>query len=42
VPARRLRRQQTIGILIAAALILLFALLRAERGVVFPPGWWRW
>ncbi len=39
---RRLRRQQAIGILLVAALILLIALLRADRGMLFPPGWWRW
>jgi hypothetical protein len=42
VPERRLRRQQAIGILLIAALILLFALLRADRRMLFPSGWWRW
>ena len=41
MPQRRLRRQQAIGILLVAALILLFTLLRADHRMLFPPGWWR-
>lgn len=42
MPASRLRRQQAIGILIVAAAILLFTLIRADRHMLFPSGWWRW
>ncbi len=35
------RRRQIVGMLIVAALILLAILLRAPRGWLFPPGWWR-
>jgi hypothetical protein len=35
-------RRQIAGLLIIAAAILLIALLRADRHVLFPPGWWRW
>jgi hypothetical protein len=38
----RLRRQQRIGILIVAAAILAFTLLRADWHNLFPQGWWRW
>jgi hypothetical protein len=38
----RLRRQQVIGILLVAAAILVFALLRANWHELFPQGWWRW
>ena len=38
----RLRRQQIIGILLVAAAILVFALLRANWHDLFPQGWWRW
>jgi hypothetical protein len=38
----RLRRQQLIGILIIAAAILVFTLLRADWHNLFPQGWWRW
>ena len=34
-------RRQISGLLIIAAIILLIALLRADRHVLFPPGWWR-
>jgi len=36
-----IRRRQISGLLIIAAIILLIALLRADRHVLFPPGWWR-
>ena len=39
---RRLRRQQIAGILLVAAAILIFTLLRADRHNIFPPGWWHW
>jgi hypothetical protein len=35
-------RRQIAGLLIIAAVILVIALLRADRHVLFPPGWWRW
>jgi hypothetical protein len=38
----RLRRQQVVGLLLIAAAILVFALLRADWHALFPPGWWRW
>jgi hypothetical protein len=38
----RLRRRQILGILVIAAVILLIALLRADRHWIFPHGWWRW
>lgn len=37
----QLFRRQMIGLLIIAAVILLIALYRADRHVLFPPGWWR-
>jgi len=37
-----LRRQRVIGILLVAAVILLFTLLRADWRGIFPPGWWHW
>jgi len=37
-----LRRQQLLGILLLAAIVLVFALLRANRHAVFPAGWWHW
>jgi len=40
--ADRLRRRQVAGLLLIAAGILLFTLLRAGRAGLFPPGWWRW
>ena len=38
----RLRRQQIIGILLIAAGILVFTLVRANWHELFPQGWWRW
>ena len=35
-------RRQIAGLLIIAAFILIIALARADRHVLFPPGWWRW
>lgn len=37
-----LRRRRILGILLLAAAILVFTLLRADRHMLFPPGWWRW
>lgn len=41
-PSLLLRRRQTIGILLIAAVLLLVTLFRAEWRGIFPPGWWRW
>jgi hypothetical protein len=38
---QQMRRRQIAGLLLIAAAILLFALLRADRHNVFPHGWWR-
>ena len=38
----RLRRRQIVGILLVAAAILVFSLLRARWHDLFPQGWWRW
>ena len=35
------RRRQAVGLLLLAAAVLLFWLLRGNRGWLFPPGWWR-
>jgi hypothetical protein len=35
-------RRQVAGLLIIAAIILVVALLRADRHLLFPAGWWRW
>jgi hypothetical protein len=37
----QLRKRQVYGLLLIAAVILVFALLRANLHNVFPPGWWR-
>jgi hypothetical protein len=37
-----LRRRQVFGILLIAAVILTFTLLRADWHGIFPHGWWRW
>jgi hypothetical protein len=38
----RLLRRQIVGILLIAAVILVFTLLRARWHDLFPQGWWRW
>jgi hypothetical protein len=38
---RRYRRNQVFGLVLAAAAVLLFWLLRANPKWLFPPGWWR-
>jgi hypothetical protein len=38
----RLLRRQIVGILLIAAVILAFTLLRARWHDLFPQGWWRW
>jgi hypothetical protein len=39
--AERYRRAQVYGLLLIAAVILAVALVRAQPGALFPPGWWR-
>jgi hypothetical protein len=41
VQLRRYRRNQAFGLVLVAAAILLFWLLRANPKWIFPPGWWR-
>lgn len=38
-PRQHERRRQIRGLLLLAAVVLLFSLLRADH--VFTPGWWR-
>lgn len=38
---RRERRQQLRGLILLAFVVLLFSILRAGVGRVFPAGWWR-
>jgi hypothetical protein len=35
------RRNQAIGLLLAAAAVLTYRLLHTPSGWLFPPGWWR-
>lgn len=35
------RRRQVRGLLLAALAVLIFSILRAGAGNVFPRGWWR-
>jgi hypothetical protein len=35
------RRNQAIGLLLAAAAVLVYRLLHTSSGWLFPPGWWR-
>jgi hypothetical protein len=35
------RRNQAIGLLLAAAAVLTWRLLHTPSGWLFPPGWWR-
>jgi len=41
VQFRRYRRNQVFGVLLVAALILVFRLLHTNPKWVFPTGWWR-
>ena len=34
-------RNQAIGLLLAAAAVLVYRLLHTPSGWLFPPGWWR-
>jgi hypothetical protein len=38
---RAFRRNQAIGVMLVAAMILIFWLCRAPAGWIFPTGWWR-
>jgi hypothetical protein len=38
---RVFRRNQVFGLVLVAAAILLFWLLRTNSRWIFPPGWWR-
>lgn len=38
----KLRRRQIAGLLLLALIVFVLALVRAHRGDLFPPGWWRW
>lgn len=38
----QLRRRQIAGLLLLAFAVLILSLIRAHRGDIFPPGWWRW
>jgi hypothetical protein len=38
---RLFRRNQVLGLVLVAALIWVFWLLRAPHGWAFPRGWWR-
>jgi hypothetical protein len=35
------QRNQAIGLLVAAAAVLVYRLLHTPSGWLFPPGWWR-
>jgi hypothetical protein len=36
------RRNQTFGLLIVAAAIVVWWLFHTNPKWIFPPGWWRW
>jgi len=38
---RTFRRNQGFGLLIVAAVILIWWLFHTNPGWIFPPGWWR-
>ena len=38
---RLFRRNQMLGLLLVAAAVLAWGMLRAPAGWLFPPGWWR-
>jgi hypothetical protein len=40
-PAAQERRKQILGLLIIAAVILIFTAWRAGWHAIIPPGWWR-
>ena len=38
----QLRQRQIAGLLLLALAVLIVTLVRAQRGDLFPRGWWRW
>lgn len=38
---RAYRRNQVLGLILVAAVILVWALLHTHPSWIFPPGWWR-
>jgi hypothetical protein len=38
---RLFRRNQAIGLLLVAVMVLAYRLSRVPHGWLFPPGWWR-
>jgi hypothetical protein len=40
--ATQLRQRQIAGLLLLALFVLIVAVVRAQRGELLPPGWWRW
>lgn len=38
---RLFHRNQMLGLLLLAAAVLAWGMLRAPHGWLFPPGWWR-
>jgi hypothetical protein len=38
---RLFHRNQAIGLLLAAAAVLIYRMMHTPAGWLFPPGWWR-
>lgn len=38
---RLFERNQMLGLLLVAAAVIAWGMLRAPKGWLFPPGWWR-
>jgi len=38
----RFRRNQAIGLLLAAAAVFAYRVMHVPSGWLFPQGWWRW
>jgi hypothetical protein len=41
IQRRAFRRNQTFGLLLIAAAILIYWLFHTHSNWIFPPGWWR-